>query len=291
MSKNLTVSAIITTCNRPNFLARAIDSVLSQTFECIEIIIIDDYSENETCNLVARYIERCKKIRYERLPERSGACRARNRGRELASGDLIAGLDDDDVWSPKRIEVLVNAYHSKYAFVTSQDTYVQGENRWVSDKPETITLANVLYANCVGNQVLVSKSKLDRLGGFDESLPAAQDYDMWIRLIEQYGAAKVIDEALQDVFIDDTPGRITNSSRKFLGYFMCYKKHKHLLNTDQRKAQLANLWQARGKRVNFKTFAKLRSSYNKQVWFWVYATQHKMWPYVRGLYRFLTGHK
>ena len=114
---------------------------------------------------------------------------------------------------------------------------------------------------------------------------------MWIRLIERYGNAKVVDQSLQDVFMNEGPSRITNSSKKSLGYLMCYKKHKALMSSDQRKAQLANLYRAKGKRFNLRTFFKLLSKHNKKDWFWAYVTRHKMWPYLRRLHRFLTGLK
>ncbi len=281
MSDKPTVSAIITTCNRSDVVANAINSVLEQTYKCCEIIIVDDCSDDLTQEIVSQFVDNFDNIIYERLSVRSGACKARNRGREIATGDLIAGLDDDDEWLPNRIEVLVLAYKPSFSFVTSQDIYINNHERWLSEKPKKVTFDNLLYDNCVGNQVLVSKLKLDELNGFDETLPSAQDYDMWIRLVEKFGPALVVESATQLVYMTDNPGRITNSRKKITGYFIAYVKHKNLMSKDQRKYQLAKLYQHKNKQPNLRIGFTLWSFKEKYRWPIYYLKQLPMLSFVR----------
>lgn len=266
MSDKLSVSAIITTCNRSDVVANAINSALRQTYACCEIIVVDDCSDDCTPEIVSQFVDKFDTVIFERLPVRSGACKARNRGRELATGTFVAGLDDDDEWLPNRIEVLISAYQAKYSFITSQDIYTNKDNRWTSEKPENIVLDNLLYDNCVGNQILVLKSHLDELNGFDESLPSAQDYDMWIRLVNKFGPALVVNSATQIIQMADSPGRITNSRKKIWGYFIVYKKHKELMTRDQRRYQLAKLYEHKNKRSNLRVVLALWSSKQRLAW-------------------------
>lgn len=113
------VTAIITTYNRAKLLSRAIESVLNQTFPIFELIIVDDASMDDTSQVVGKYIKADDRIRYLKTEKNIGACKARNMAINVAKGDLIAGLDDDDEWTPDRIETLISYYDPKWAYITS----------------------------------------------------------------------------------------------------------------------------------------------------------------------------
>lgn len=98
------VSVIIPTYNSDKFIKDTLDSVLSQTYPCIEIIIVDDCSSDSTEKIVGEYLQKHTNIKYERLIHNSGAAVARNRGLELAGGRFIAFLDSDDLWYPNKLE-------------------------------------------------------------------------------------------------------------------------------------------------------------------------------------------
>ena len=99
--KHQIVSVIIPTYNRAKYITSAIDSVLSQTYNNIEIIVVDDGSNDSTREVLYRY---GNKIRYV-YQENLGVSAARNRGIELSKGEWIAFLDSDDVWFPKKLSV------------------------------------------------------------------------------------------------------------------------------------------------------------------------------------------
>lgn len=268
MNNVKTVSAIITTCNRCTSLIKAIESVYRQTIAPFEVIVVDDCSEDNTRGVINELQQSYSNLIYLRLPERSGACVARNQGRLLAKGEFIAGLDDDDTWMPRRLEVLTGVYDDKYSFVTSQDEYYNNKNSWVTEKPSNIDLELLLHSNCVGNQILVKKSRLDAIDGFDERLPSAQDYDTWVRLVKMFGPARICEEPLQRVCMDQGNIRITSSSNKWKGYWMFYNKHKPLMSRRNRKSQLVGLYLASGKCPSKRTFISLLTIPNWRTWLW-----------------------
>jgi glycosyltransferase involved in cell wall biosynthesis len=105
------VSVIMPTFNAAPFIAETIESVLAQTYEPIELVVVDDASEDETPEIVEEYARRhSDRIRFRRGTERLGPCRRRNDALDLADGPLIAWLDHDDLWAPektaKEVEVL-----------------------------------------------------------------------------------------------------------------------------------------------------------------------------------------
>lgn len=240
------VSAIITTKNRADLLPRALDSVLDQTYENLEIIVIDDGSDDQTPQILAEYEDK-HKISVIRNKKSLGACKARNLGIEEAEGEFIAGLDDDDEWVNTRISMLLMHYDDDYACITSNDTMIGSQRSIVWNKKREITLNDLLYSNHVGNQVLVRKGRLLEVGGFDESLVAAQDYDLWIRLCEKFGPIKVVQRPLQLVHQENSEGRISNPKTQLHGYLSVYQKHKSKMNRDQRKYHLFNIRLAQGK--------------------------------------------
>ena len=109
MSRDPLVSAVVTTHNRPQLLSRALDSVAMQTYGNLELVVIDDGSDQEVDLIIEKYKE-VLPVQFIRNDIPKGACRARNQGIEAANGVFVAGLDDDDAWTKWRIEKLMEAY-------------------------------------------------------------------------------------------------------------------------------------------------------------------------------------
>lgn len=246
MNSQPLVSAIITTKNRSDLLPRAIDSVLNQTFGNIELIVIDDGSMDETQDVIVEYQEKHSIISI-RNEESVGACRARNQGIEKASGEYISGLDDDDEWHLERISILLYNYDDSFACITSNDRMITSNRSIVWHKKKIITFDDLLYSNQVGNQVLVKRNRILKIGGFDETLDAAQDYDLWIRLCEKFGPIKIVQKPLQNIYQEPSVHRISNPKTQLEGYLSVYKKHRSKMNRDQRKYHLYNIRLAQGK--------------------------------------------
>jgi glycosyltransferase involved in cell wall biosynthesis len=246
------VTAIIPTHNRGALLKRAVDSVLAQTYPSIEIIVVDDGSTDDTPRIID-VLAADNPLVYIRHDRPKGAPAARNAGIERASGRYIAGLDDDDEWMPERIEKLVAAIDDEIACVTSDDLLISERRTLRWRKRPIITLDDLLLSNAVGNQVLVEREKLVAVGGFDESLEAAQDYDLWIRLAERFGQIRNVSEPLQRVHVGHA-ARITTSSAQYRGYLAMYAKHRHLMSRRQRAYQLFSIRRKVGKPVSLRQF-------------------------------------
>lgn len=208
-------------------------------------MVVDDGSTDQTPQIVKKYQNEISII-YIRLEESVGACRARNKGIEEASGEFIAGLDDDDSWHKDRIKELVKVYSDDFSAVASDVIMIYPKTEMVWKKNEIIDLDTLLYTNQVGNQVMARRDRILEIGGFDEELPAAQDYDLWVRLCEAFGPIRNVQKPLQTIYMDHQSGRITDRS-SFDGYLKFYQKHKYRMNRKQRKYQLYKIRRAQGK--------------------------------------------
>ena len=185
------VSVVIPTYNRPSFLYSAIKSVLNQTFQDFEIIVVDDASTDNTRKVVAEFDE--KRICYLRHRENRGGSTARNTGIKRSKGEFIAFLDDDDLWVRSKLEKQLDLFNKK------PEIGAVYSGAWIINKSGEIIgydlpflrgniLPDMLRKNHVGSCsfVMVRKECFDRIGTFDETLPASQDWDMWVRLGEHY---------------------------------------------------------------------------------------------------------
>lgn len=231
------VSVIIPTHNRKKLLERAVNSVLEQTWSPVELVIVDDASDDET----PAYLEQLQKdhdqIKIISNSESKGAAVCRNIAIQHASGEFITGLDDDDYWRPTRIERLIEEFEEGFSAVCSYDRMLMNDREAVWRKPTMITHDDLLYYNQVGNQVLTKKEFLDEIGGYDEELPSAQDYDLWIRLARQFGPVRTVTQPLQIVNMEEDRERISTADQKMDGYYQCYEKHKDWMNAKQKKYQ------------------------------------------------------
>lgn len=255
MNKNFPlVSAIVTTHNRSSLLKRALKSVVEQSYPNIELIVVDDGSEDDTKDTV-KFFENRINLKYVHNKKALGACAARNIGIKKAQGIFVAGLDDDDIWHIDRLKTLYQEYSDDFAFITS-DVIIQTEkNKHTWRKKSLLNLDDLLYSNQVGNQVLVKRERIIDVGGYDESLTSAQDYDLWIRLCHCYGPVKNVQKALQTVFEESNRNRITtNKAAKISGYISFYSKHKSKMSVDHRKYQLFLIRRKINKPISVKEF-------------------------------------
>jgi len=186
------VSVIIPTYNYGHYIEEAIDSVLAQTYKDYEIIVVDDGSTDNTEEVVSKYGPKIKYI-YQ---ENQGLSAARNTGIKKSNGEYIAILDSDDLWFPWKLEkqmklfeansVLGLVYSDGFAFSEKGvfDDFLFGENTnfyrgRVFDK---LLLNN--FISCPS--ALVKRDCFNKVGLFDTSLDACEDWDMWLRISLYY---------------------------------------------------------------------------------------------------------
>lgn len=202
------VTAAITTCRRkPELVRRALRSVLSQTYEDVQTLVINDAPEEAALsaelNDMIREMESqypCRRVIYHLMSHNSGACRARNEALHLAEGEFIAFLDDDDEWLPGKIALQVQTIRQDdrigIAYCNAYNCYEEtGEEKLRFDR-EPIredAMAAMLRRNIIGSCSfpLFRTSLLAASGGFREDLPALQDWELYLRLLRSCTAAYV----------------------------------------------------------------------------------------------------
>lgn len=192
------VSVVIASYNRANFLAETIDSVLGQTFQDFELIVVDDGSTDETAKLLAPYGSR---VRYFRQSNR-GPSAARNLGVQLALAPWIAIQDSDDLSMPNHLEILYGYVrnHPDCAMVFANGSYLSGvehnretiipRKKSLRLAADGIQLADLFDKSIVRLQAaLISKRCYDEVGGHDQSLRISMDLDLTFRLFAKYPVA------------------------------------------------------------------------------------------------------
>jgi len=187
------VSVIIPTHNRALLLCRAVDSVLKQTFQDFEIIIIDDGSTDRTVEFARGSGD--ARIRYHRNEKNCGEGESRNAGLRLARGEYIAFIDDDDQWLPEKLAkqvALLDAARPEVGLVYTGYRRIDLDSGRViaTILPEARgpVLRALASSNCIGapSTVLARRSCFVQAGGFDASVIFGIDYDMWIRIARDY---------------------------------------------------------------------------------------------------------
>jgi len=197
--KPLFFSVIIPTYNRSNFLKHAIDSVLQQSFQDFELIIVDDGSTDGTEELVGELKD--SRLVYHHQSNQ-GVAQARNQGVQLAKGGWIAFLDSDDRWTPKKLEAavqyiqqwpLINIFHTEEVWYRSGKLLNQKKKH---QNPTGWVYPNILPICCMSMSTLVIKREVfDAIGLFDESFIACEDYDFFLRATHQF-EVKLIEQPL-----------------------------------------------------------------------------------------------
>ncbi len=238
------ISVIIPTHDRLEFLQKAVESVMDQTFSDFELLIIDDGSTDGTFE---KFSGSNYPIKYHYQP-RMGVSTARNRGIQLSSGNLIAFLDSDDLWKPEKLFV------QKEFFDKNPDILIcQTEEIWIRNgkrvnpknkhtKP-TGYIFNESLKLCVvsPSSVMMRRELLEITGTFDEKLPSCEDYDLWLRI-----GYRLDVPLIADPLVIKFGGHSDQLSRMFTGIdrFRIYSLQKLLkenLTSDQNKLTINEL--------------------------------------------------
>lgn len=191
---NPLISVVIPTYNSEKFVQATIDSVLAQTYDKFEIIVVDDESNDNTHKIIKEYCERDDRVKLYTISHSGRPSVPLNKGIDHASGELIAFLDHDDLWEKHKLDEQVNTLgkNTNYVFVYSMSiTY--GEVSIFSPYYEVLPLLFRATRNreelikkgnsITPSTVLAWKDKLIEAGKFDEDPKLiTHDYDMWLRL-------------------------------------------------------------------------------------------------------------
>jgi len=229
------VSVIIPTYKRPELVGRAVQSVLDQTYENIEIIVVNDDPEIDLSH-IGELGDNIKLIIHE---ENKGACEARNTGISAAKGEYIGLLDDDDKYKPEKTEKqilqfreLENDYGMVYSGVEEVEngavvnTKIRSGRRFLSRKREGQVYRELLRGNMIpAPTVLVKKECFDDVGMFDPQFDSSQDLDMWLRISQEYKIGK-LDEPLARYHLDGEDRISENLDKKIQGKQKILEKYR-----------------------------------------------------------------
>ena len=185
MSSVSTVSVIVPTFDRGHLISRALDSVLSQTYTWLDLIVVDDGSADGTCDWVRTNYPQVKLLSQPN----QGVSAARNRGITAARGEWIAFLDSDDAWCESKIEQQVEALakEPRSRICHTDEIWIRNDVR-VNPMNKHFKSGGNIFEQCLlrcvisPSAVLLHRSVFEDFGGFDEELPACEDYDLWLRL-------------------------------------------------------------------------------------------------------------
>lgn len=190
------VTVIVPAYNCAHFLPEALDSILAQQYPNLEVIVVDDGSNDESADIAEAYGTPVRVIRQANR----GPAAARNRGAHEAHGKYLAFLDGDDVWLPGKLLAQIQCFISnekigivygkfkrwpknaagnyppKETFITSEQNNVIDESGsgWIYHQ---LLLESIIFISTA----VIPRSLFEKLGGFDESLRVGEDYDFWLR--------------------------------------------------------------------------------------------------------------
>jgi glycosyltransferase involved in cell wall biosynthesis len=226
-----TVSVVIPTYNRQNLIKQAIGSVLQQTFPNLELIVIDDASQDNTQEVVESFAD--PRIHYICHQQNVGECATRNTGLQVCRGEYVAFLDSDDEWLPHKLETQLQLFDqspSNVGAVYSAINVVQVDRTFTKSHPgygNGDIHGNLLYHNLVGtpSTVIVKRDYLQQGLRFDISLRCCGDWDMWLQLSQLCHFKFCADPLVLYREHDDENRGSTNSNAIVEGYLRFIAKH------------------------------------------------------------------
>lgn len=187
-----TVSLVLPTFNRLEYLRLTIDSVFAQTFEAWELIIADDGSDDETLAYLSAIAQR-PRVKLLQLPHTGNPAAVRNEAMRAARGEYVAFLDSDDVWMPEKLALQVASLeshpdrgwsHTAFAVIDHSGNLLAGARARCWPAKEGWILEQLIKMEVVIaiSSVIVRRQLLEELGGFDLNQRVCEDYDLWLRL-------------------------------------------------------------------------------------------------------------
>jgi glycosyltransferase involved in cell wall biosynthesis len=210
------VSVIIPTYNRAPWIGHAVSSVLNQTYQDLEIIVVDDGSTDGTAGLLSNYGNNIRSLKHTR---NRGVSAARNTGIRESAGPLIAFLDSDDRWLPEKLAVQVRFFQDNPDAVACQSEEIWMRNgRRVNPGKRHLKPSGAIFEPSLRlclvspSAVMLRRSLLEEVGLFDEDLPACEDYDLWLRISSRHPVYLI-----REYLVVKTGGHADQLSARFRG--------------------------------------------------------------------------
>ena len=260
------VSVIIPTFNRANVIKRAVNSVLNQAFTDFECVVVDDGSTDETDSVLSEFSSKIRVVKTENR----GVAAARNLGAELAEGKFIAFLDSDDEWKKEKLSRQISYMKESGLKISQTDEIWMRNGKFVNKSRKYIRPSGDIFYKCLEvcavtpSSVVMERELFFDYGGFDESFPVCEDFDLWLRMSpkEKFG---LVDEPLI-IKYGGAADQLSNAAgmdkyRIISIYNMLYKNNN--LDKEQKKA----LFETLAKKVKiYAEGAKKREKFDEAAW-------------------------
>ena len=209
------VSIVVPTYNRAERLGETLRSVFNQTCQDFELIVVDDGSTDDTQKVVNSF----PRVQYISKQENHGVSRARNEGLALAKGRYICFLDSDDLWDEKKLQIQVQwmGDNPNCQVCYTDEIWIRKGVR-VNQMNKHRKYSGDIFRHCLPLCIVSPSSAMlraelfDEIGNFDESLPACEDYDLWLRTAEKYPF-----HFIEEPLIIKQGGHADQLSRKYWG--------------------------------------------------------------------------
>ena len=188
-----TISVIMATYNRASLISRAIESILDQTFQDFELIIVDDGSSDNTKEVIAGFMQKDLRVKYFKNKKNLGLPKTRNEGIKVSRGKYIGLLDDDDEWLPDKLEKQINKFQSTpetIGLIYCGLAYISQSgktSKTIIPRLKGNLFQDILKENFFGSSTpLIKKECFEKSGLFDGTFSNGEDWDMWIRISKNY---------------------------------------------------------------------------------------------------------
>ena len=209
LNKTPTVSIVIPTYNHGHFLKKCLQSVIDQTFTDWEAIVVNNFSEDNTIEIVNSFHD--FRINLVNFKNNGIIAASRNVGIKLSTADLIAFLDSDDTWYPTKLNRCIEELTDDRDLVCHNLRYIKNGKYWKDVKcgpAKKASFYNLLYnGSCLTTSaVVVRKECLLRVGGFSEdpTIVTSEDYDLWLKLSKESVRFHFIDEMLGEYQVHES---------------------------------------------------------------------------------------
>lgn len=230
------VSVVIPTYNREKTISRAIKSALCQTYKSIEIIVVDDCSNDNTERIVINEFAHDPRVTFHKLEKNQGACVARNVGVQISKGKFVAFLDSDDEFLPDKIAKQIEFIKKYNVSLCATDFTIidnHGTETLVKTHPGTSkeVYNDLLYCNFITTGTLIGYRECFIEVQFDESLPRYQDWDLVLRLCKKYSFHFIQDSLLLQYTQAQSITKTTNHKKTLKALVTIYEKNREGFRT------------------------------------------------------------
>jgi len=223
------VSVIMPAYNAEKYIAEAIESVVAQSYENWELIVIDDCSADNTAEIARSFAEKDGRIRLIKNNKNIGAAETRNKGLDLAKGEYIALLDSDDVWLPEKTEKQLELAEQTEADIVYCSYAMIDENGAKIHKeyvvPESTDFDSMLEANVIGCSTAMVRAAVLKEHPFSETY-YHEDYVLWMELLRDGCAAKGLPQVLAHYRIlknSRSNNKLNSAVQRWIIYRDCFE--------------------------------------------------------------------